>query len=970
MSDDGLAMASLRASLQRLAASGSRDAAIANEIARELTPPGLFRVDQLRNLVGQRLSEANNVVSFVTAKSELVRETDMGVAVYRIKDELRRDFVRAEGLSVMLSSQSSKIEPEMDGLERLLLDLSLGANVEVSTVAAYGVETVLRAVRILKSAIETLPSETKVQSYARIIKQKSWIESSAGRIFVNRHDETLILKSFLQENTIEQSEYASILELRGPAGVGKTTIILRAIESLKQHANLVFIYLDFERPVSNNDVLRFVFVSILNALFDAGQVSERALRDWLKRAEEISDTRDMTAFARQLKRETEDPESNWVVFFDSVEIFLNSFGDDSALTEAIDSISEVGAGVKILVATRLSGLPYSSQSTSILLKNLTEQDIKEYCSAAGLDLVREKFVEMMLPEGNPLLATLLIEAVRNDNYFSFSDIEIRKQSEDLFHRYVLDRIIAKLPDQLLRDIALSAIPLRRITPSMLQDETLFSEIGRYATPEPDTIFERIRSQVIVFDTRDGNLVVRPEIRGTVLALGLKSGLVKFEDKFHAAYEHSKSQINRDSESEIATDILYYALMLNKSRNSLEEHWDAAAGTELSRHLPEFPNRSKAWLKRKLGRRWNSTDFREGFLEDVDKEYLSFSYNAFVMGRSRQVDNLLKQQKKSRRTMQGPGAVFAQAIANVGNKHWDTVRANMCDAVNSIDEQKTRLEVLAITTRFISLLSDPQETAIQFKELREFAELHRLKERDAIWWNAYLDHWAAAFSDDEEALYRVAHKHVKVLFELSRNSRPPIAQREVCELYLLASKAWPEVAVRWAMWVNTTQLSNRVVRTLIEFYNLLDGAKVSVDELPPMSVGGGERIGSRSNLKRQQRSVSAEIQPSEDALEVLRRAAFIHVSDMVTGLLSAEMSRQFRSLEKYDLVKIAEVVGKPLRSGVPSSAAIGSLVRHVFNTGNFSFLIRELVSQKPDAFKHVDGAVDNWSSIFGVDRKFL
>jgi len=952
----------LRAVTERLALRGERDSSNADDVVRRLVCPGLFTESEVAELIAEVTNGASNILEYVLAKSERVRDPTNGEALYRVKDDTRRKIVSESGLSVMSDSGHRKVDARFDGLETLLSQLVYGATLGVDTVASFGVETALRATSILRPVLQhRLPTEQMLRSFARISRQKSWMNDSLERVFINREKEYERLRNFLLE-TVDEEADGAIMEVRGAAGVGKTTLVRRAITNAYTQRRSVVIYLDFERPVSNDGILNFFFSSLLQALFDEGHISESAFLDWSRQISSMSQPKDMTEMLTRLRSVSRYPDSPWLMFFDSAEVFLNAFGDETALIDAIDAVTEGPFGVKVLVATRLSSLSYSAPSSSILLQNFTESDLMKYCRMSGLDALRSSLVIQLLPEYNPLLATLLIEAVRHETKFSLSDLAKRELSADLFQRYVLDRVVAKLSDEFARKIALSAIPLRRVTAAMLSDQNIFINLKNYAYVEPSDIFERVKTEIILFETENDCLVVRPDIRATMSALGMASQDSEFIRVLRAAYQHSVRRLkSARRDPEVITDALYYALMLRAPRGILEEHWDSAAGPELLRHLSEYPPRSIAWLKRKTGRRWHSSDFDAAFPQDADDELFSYSYTAFLTGRMDQVTELVEHLQGNRKRKQ-PGLQFARAIVALWQGDWYKARIGILQAAPEASSNVMRMEMLAVAIRITALHDDLAGPDLAVTIDRLFADAN-INDRDSPWWAAYFEVWLSALLDGTAALDRAVARHSKTLSELSPGSRPPLGAREVCELYLLASRVRPGMAARWSSWVDTAQLSTRVVQAMFSFFERL---------MYPLSNGehnkGPTSTVSRRELKRLQKRLVATAD-FQDVAE-LRTAMFINVSDIVAGQLTAEVTRHFDHLDDEDVYRIGTMFGKSFRPGVKANTFYSSVVRQTLVRAQLNRFVDQLVAARPDDFIDLDHALDRWSTVFDVDRLAL
>jgi hypothetical protein len=603
--------------------------------------PGLFTVAGVKaacRRVG--VPEPEEVAIVVIGATQAVER--QGRQYLRLKDPYRLSILKSDGSGVLQGSLSGESDEEaiFDDFERLFHEIYKEGAVLPRHIEQYGIEYVERTTSILRDTISSLPSPVQLQSLWRCSRRKSRDQEAHDAIFVDRETETATLVSALREPGAPSHQ---ILELSGPAGSGKTLTIRKVLAALADQPDVCVCEIDFEKPISSDTLPQVAVQEIISSLFDLRFLSAsdvELLGNLAKHYVYLNDVADllkievMPRCARPLKR--------LILFFDSLEVYINSFGQSDAISRISEALTDAFPFLCICIATRLSSVDFGPKSHRIALRPLSKEHILQFCTLSGLDPIRSRYVLNSLPEGNPLLAALLIEAVRSESNFNLQDIITRNPfGEDMFQQYVVDRIIRKISDPLVREIAANAIPLRQITGEMLFYGPIFPAMSEVVELASGHLFNRIRKQVVFFQGNQDYINVRRDIRQTLLKLARKSEREHEYNRIRsAAKEYWLAKFSAEGSATSRLEAMYYSLCLHTSRDDLERLWDTADASQLLPHLEEYTPECAAWLKLKARRRWTPPDFKNCFEADFEPQFVKLFVDSFSNGSLRPAKRIL------------------------------------------------------------------------------------------------------------------------------------------------------------------------------------------------------------------------------------------------------------------------------------------------------------------------------------------
>ncbi|WP_267553080.1 ATP-binding protein [Rhizobium rhizogenes] len=943
--------------LERLRGVGSNDALIAksrSDIVEKLARPGLFSLSELKNLLSNVNPQILRSVEEQVLSASLAVDMQSG-HFFRLKDDVRRDLVREKGPRVL---EGGIRVADWDSFEKLLALVLEAGELNEANIQQFGAELAVRVVRILDD--ETLPSEIKIKSVARRLRHQEALEAVGNRIFVGRNQELSEVREFLID-----SEAHRVLQIHGVAGVGKTTLIKKALLDVHEGRSAVIVEVDFERPVNNHNLVPFVGRELLYSLFEAGLMSEKRFAS-LER--EVNEVLDATSLVKLVKRIVESETRNGgrvLFFFDSVEMFLNAFSDPVPLMTLIEALVEDIDGCFVLLATRLSTFEFRVPLKTISLEPLTKMDVREFCRMSDLSLQREHFVLRTLPDRNPLLLTLLVAAVKRDKDLSIKDLENKPWNDIFFQRYVLERLIDKLPKFLHREIARAALPLRRISAELLADGRIFPEVAKYLDRPVNDIFKELQDQVVFFETTDDMIYLRQDIRNVLLRIGNNTKQkIDFDATRRKAFDHYLKRA-REGDLTASTEALYYALCLNEDKERIEQLWTSHGGSELLKYLADFTPRSRGWLKYKMDRRWIMEDFEDAFKEDAEFQSIGFVFNAFYAGRLDSIERLKNSNTVFRSASYS--AVFADAMSDLGHLNFESALGKIAvaamrapeDAVHPILQQGLR----------IAAVSDANAGDIIDHTTRICFDLQE-RGNESKWLASYYALWIARLVPQRGALKNEVSKVKEWISKVEPRNLARISkltEMQINDLCLLGSAEDADFAALWLKSANTKKLTAASLRHINNYLqterrDVLPAAMLErLSSAREMTVPG-KPVGWEAALHSYAKS-RAVVEPGD--VTSLRTAMLIQSSDILVGLLIASMQRHYRRPDLTEREKIFSYLHRRVSSEVNVTAVVSSTVRQLAREGE---LYRTIIDQGDDF--EIREALSNWLRFFRIDIRDL
>lgn len=941
--------------LARLGGLGRRDGTIAekrDEILSQLARPGLFSFSRLRAILDfgdQSISAA--VEKHIQADSQVVERANG--ALYRLKDDVRSDQIRRKGLGIL----EGGIEADgWDDFERLFNRVSQVGSIQAEDVAEFGAEFSIRVAHILGS--ENFPSASKLKSIARTQRRARSYEATKERIFVGREGELAAARQFLVRD-----EYPRVLQIHGAAGAGKTTLVKKALQRLYHDDASIVVEVDFERPVNDQNLLSFVGRELLYALYDGGFLLDRQLHN-LER--DVSQIVDRDALIRLLQRPMAGAANMGKrvhFFFDSVEIFVNAFNDPLPLMDLIEALVQEFEPCSVVLATRLSTFAFNVPLETIHLHPLTDDEVRQYCEESNLPPAAELFVLRTLPERNPLLLTLLVEAVKRERSLSFSDLKRGPFNNVLFQRYVIERIIDKLPKFRHRDIAQAALPLRRITQELLAESGIFPEFSRHGDRQVSDIFNELEKQIIFFESGEDGLYIRQDIRSLLLRLGFASGEKEQLNRIRRRALDFYLGKFRGGDQAARKEALYYALSLNSDRPVLEEIWSADDGNELLKYQDDFTPRSRSWLKHKLQRRWRLSDFTDAFVDDAEPESVNFVFNAFYSGRVDSIERLMK--AKSFFKSNSYSAIFAEAMVDLARLNYQSAISKIAYSAMHAPPSASH-QILQQGLR-VAAISDVDAGELIDHARRVYFELAE-SGGDNRWLASYYSFWIARLLPEPGELRREVIQFKEMLEGIEPRhlaKRSKLSVMQFNDLCLLGSAEDPDFAIYWLQSITPKKLAPSSLRHVYRYLykeqrHLIPSAAPTLPTNPTAQSSPGER-------KSWERALNAYLKSKEktDARDVgsLRQAMLINASDILLGLLIASIERTSARTNVSEHEIVREFLNRKVTGGSNVSSIVAASVRQLARDGD----LYEAIIVQRDEYE-IRKALTNWLRFFQIDIK--
>ena len=268
--------------------------------------------------------------------------------------------------------------------------------------------------------------------------------------------------------------------------------------------------------------------------------------------------------------------------------------------------------------------------------------------------------------GAPLALKLAADVLRSEGRDGLRDLRRRSlwsarlnrmQVEGLLYRRVLDHI--EDPD--VRKIANPGLALRRITPEVIR-EVLARPCG-LRMPDDDAarrLFDGLRAEVYLFaEAEDGAAIHhRRDIRRPMLALLRQDDPRKLDQIHRAAVRYYRGQTGHQARAEE----LYHRLSLGQTTDTLDNHWEDAAGPFLESALDELPPRGQAYLAHKLGLAVDTDVLRESDDETWRRQAARHVSQLIAAGRLDDALDLLRQRRRPDRRVASRGRGAGAAVA--------------------------------------------------------------------------------------------------------------------------------------------------------------------------------------------------------------------------------------------------------------------------------------------------------------------
>ena len=443
------------------------------------------------------------------------------------------ELKRARGAGAATTPEQRAIDRVLDGPEYALNTIGDDILLPFATAARW-----------FRGVIPNLPDDKALEHEISCRRQHLALAAIVGPRFAPREQERARLAAWLADRD------SPPLVIRGPGGIGKSALLAHFI--LENEKAIRFAWIDFDRP----DV-------------SADEPSIRRVVD-----EQLA---------------WQPPTGPLVVVLDSFETAVQTYGYRN-LNPALDALARRFDDIAVVVGSRaavpllkVQGEPAQEWDLPGLPLNVVTQWLVDEGVAPALadDIA-------LLTNGVPLNMKLARDLVKGKTEDEAREI-LASMPKQLVTGYMYRRILRRLRDDKLKDLAQWTMVPRRLVPELL-------EAILHVTPAESTrLFDALRSELTLLEGST-MLTVRPDLRNTLLPLleAEDAERVREIDTIAADFwsERADDQV-------AAAEAVYHALRIADTTRA-QQLWR----NDLARYLggyamEELPAESQAWLERRL-----------------------------------------------------------------------------------------------------------------------------------------------------------------------------------------------------------------------------------------------------------------------------------------------------------------------------------------------------------------------------------
>jgi endonuclease G len=515
------------------------------QLARELEQsPWWDEIAAVHRLVRTVATTAPAPVQEATVEPDLARavrwSTGDDAEPMSVRDRRRAiagksldDLKRARGAAAATT-------PEQRAIDRVLE----GPGYALNTIGDDILLPFATAARWFRGIIPGLPDDQALEREISCRRQHTALVAIVGPHFAPREPESRRLFEWLADSDRRP------LVMRGPGGIGKSALLAHFI--LENEKAIRFAWIDFDRPDVSADE-----PSIMRVVDE--HLSWQA------------------------------PRGPLVVVLDSFETAVQTYGYRN-LNPALDALARRFDDLAVVVGSRtavpllkVQGEPAQDWDLPGLpLGIVTQWLVDEGVSADLADDIA------LLTNGVPLNMKLARDLVKGKSADEARDI-VASMPKQLVTGYLYRRILRRLRDDRLKDLAQWTMVPRRLVPELL------AAILDVTAAESHRLFSALRSELTLLEGST-TLTVRPDLRNTLLPL-LEAEDAERVREIDAIAADFWSQ--RADDEIAAAEAVYHALRLADTARA-HEWWRPGLARHLGGYaMEEVPPQSQAWLERQL-----------------------------------------------------------------------------------------------------------------------------------------------------------------------------------------------------------------------------------------------------------------------------------------------------------------------------------------------------------------------------------
>ncbi|HEV7529011.1 MAG TPA: ATP-binding protein [Solirubrobacteraceae bacterium] len=601
---------------------------------------------------------------------------------WRLRSGVRREALRQLGSREAIRS-ACELNPQAngDGLRGALMSIAGGPGQPDLRPLAYRELVALReATMLLEGIIADLPS---LDAISGLIEQQGVIEPLrllAGSNFRGRQHELEQLAEYVgvmpsgtlrtlrrSARTFLRGSERPPLLITGPGGIGKSTLLAKFILDHVQQRNVLFAYLDFDRPVLSATEPETILLEAARQIAtqaDAEDASRwRELQavwtgEFTRAAQESTGSglqARLSARDKLIDRFAEQVESSFGLqtpfllaldTFEEIQYSSPEFAD--SLWQFLDLLSDRLPMLRTVLAGRA---PIENRRCEIVeLDALDDEAAIGFLQSHGVSDPEAARLLVKHLGCSPLTLSLAVEIMRRDGCELSSLADVTRQQRlfvlNMDHKTMqvelYRRILSHIHDPAVQQIAHPGLVLPRVTPDLIR-HVLAVPCGLMIEDDDraQELFAKLAAEVsLVRRSDDGALEHRSDLRRAMLPMMREDApeRVAAIHRYAIAY-HAGRESDRDRAEEI-----YHRLASGEDPEAVEESWRPALAPLLRNLVAELPPRAQAYLAGQIGIQVDPQAWREASRLDIERRVEQSARELLDAGRPKDALSALRKAK--------------------------------------------------------------------------------------------------------------------------------------------------------------------------------------------------------------------------------------------------------------------------------------------------------------------------------------
>jgi tetratricopeptide (TPR) repeat protein len=617
---------------------------------------------------------------------------------WRLRPSVRRAALARLGDRRAIREACERNPDASDSLREAFLAISEGPGAPDLSTFDYRKLLVLgEAVELLEGIVDELPDKEAIAQATERATVFEPLRALAGSWFRGRRRELAELAEYVEvlptTTTLRSLRRSARIRLRGyerppllvlgAGGIGKSTLLAKFIIEHVERGDVVFAYLDFDRPMLSGSEPGTILLEAARQIAVQGDGAHarlwaQARRRWAAMLTEVvseepgavgssaratAQFKLIDLFAAEFERSfpPDQPLLLALDTFEEVQYHSREFAD--TLWQFLDALSDRLPMLRTVLAGRA---PIEKRRTEVLeLEVLDEDAAIGFLEGNG---VSDHDAARLLVERlgcSPLTLRLAVEVMRRDEC-QLSSLEGVSRSQRLFTLHLDERTLQvelyrRILDHIhtadVRKLAHPGLVLPRITPELI----------RYVLAEPcgvkvesddralELFAELGREIALVRISDEGALEHRPELRRAMLPM-MREDEPAAVAEIHrrAVVYHAGREGDRDREAEI-----YHRLALGEDPKQMDALWPERLGSLLKRSLGDLSAGAQAYLATRLDIEIDPEARRAATREDEERDAENSARDFLKVGRPA---DALRALEKTRDRPAGSALYLCEAVA--------------------------------------------------------------------------------------------------------------------------------------------------------------------------------------------------------------------------------------------------------------------------------------------------------------------